>query len=88
MLLLEALGAREHSGRNLAERYREHTGKSISWGTLYTAMRRLKESGWVDVRDDEDEDGRIRFFKLSSAGARALPHVHSLNNIFGEGVVA
>ena len=33
----------------------------------------MKEGGWVTVtRDEEDEDGRIRFFKLKGPGVSAL----------------
>lgn len=69
---LLALVTTERSGREVALRYKEETGKSISYGTLYTTFRRLKEAGWVDVRDDADEDGRIRFFLINGAGVRAL----------------
>ena len=85
--LLNALGRQEISGRDLARQYQKETGKNLSYGTLYSAMRRLKDAGWVEARDDEDEDGRVRFFKISPNGSRALPHVHSLKSI-GLGVPA
>lgn len=44
----------------------------MSYGTLYTTFRRLREQDWVSVRDDADEDGRIRFFKLTRGGQRVL----------------
>lgn len=77
-----ALGAREVSGRDLAKRYDEENGSSISFGTLYTTMRRLKEAGWVEARDDGEGDGRVRFFKMSGAGARVLPRLLSLQTEF------
>lgn len=76
--LLNALGPREISGRELAERYKQEGHGSISWGTLYTAMRRLKEAGWVEVREDEVGDRRMRYFKISANGAIALPKVLSM----------
>ncbi|WP_038164912.1 PadR family transcriptional regulator [Verrucomicrobium sp. BvORR106] len=69
--LIELLTAREISGRDLARLYEKETGKSMSYGTLYTTMRRLKDAGWVDVREDEDGDGRVRLFKISGKGAQA-----------------
>lgn len=87
--LLQALGAQEMSGRDLARRFASEQGRSISYGTLYTAMRRLKDGGWVTVRDDEDEDGRVRFFKLTGNGVDLLPKLRDLGSTFGwKGVVA
>ena len=89
MNLLVALGAREISGRDLAKRYFDETGRSIPYGTLYTTMRRLKDGGWITVRDDEDEDGRVRFFKLSGEGALAIPRLRKMHeSLGGWGVVA
>lgn len=69
---LLALCAHEKSGRELAKAYEKEAGRKISYGTLYTTMRRLKEAGFVTVRDDEDADGRIRFFQATGAGLRAV----------------
>lgn len=62
----------ELTGREVAKRYEKDTGKTISYGTLYTTFRRLKESGWVSVRDAQDEDGRLRYFQITGAGRRVL----------------
>lgn len=83
--LLCALGAREISGRALAKRYEQEQDTSISYGTLYTAMRRLKDGGWVDVREADESDRRIRYFKLSADGARHLSDLHKLKSTFGFG---
>ena len=69
---LLALVTTERSGREAAKLYRKETGKRISYGTLYTTFRRLREQGWVRVRDDRDEDGRVRFFLVTATGSRAL----------------
>ena len=71
-LQLLALVDTERSGREVAMRYTVETGKAISYGTLYTTFRRLKDAGWVSVRDDADEDGRVRYFRITGAGALAL----------------
>jgi DNA-binding PadR family transcriptional regulator len=72
MELLALVAFEELPGREVAKRFAEETGKSISYGTLYTTFRRLKEEGLVNVRDDEDADGRIRYFSINGAGKRAL----------------
>ncbi len=72
MQLLSLVSDEELSGRDVAKRFKEETGHAISYGTLYTTFRRLKEEGWVKTRDDHDEDGRIRFFKIDINGRRAL----------------
>jgi DNA-binding PadR family transcriptional regulator len=69
---LLALVDTELSGREVAKLYQEETGKEMPYGTLYTTFRRLKEAGWVTSRDDEDEDGRVRYFRITGAGAGAL----------------
>ena len=66
------VAARELVGREVARRFERETGHQISYGTLYTAFRRLNEAGWVTTRDDEDGDGRLRYFKLTGRGAQAL----------------
>jgi len=74
---LLALAVEEQSGREIARRYRHEVGHSISYGTLYTTFRRLKDAGWVKVREDSDVDGRVRFFQTSGAGLRALAAARS-----------
>jgi DNA-binding PadR family transcriptional regulator len=62
----------EQAGREVAASFRKEIGREIALGTLYTTLRRLKEEGLVNARDDEDEDGRIRFFTITANGTRAL----------------
>jgi len=72
-MLLEILSEHgELAGREVAKQFKAETGKTISYGTLYTTLRRLKEQGWVSTRDDEDEDGRVRFFSLDPRGKAGL----------------
>lgn len=72
MRLLTLVAVEEMAGRDVAEAYHESTGETISYGTLYTTFRRMHERGWVKVRDDEDQDGRVRYFKIDADGRRAL----------------
>lgn len=81
--LLDLMGTRERTGREIAEAYAKEHGTTISYGTLYTALRRLKEGGWIDMRDDEDEDGRLRYYKLSGPGVKLLPKLRRMDANFG-----
>ena len=71
-LKLLSLVTTERNGREVAKLYRKETGKRISYGTLYTTFRRLRERGWVRMRGDRGSDGRIRFFVVTASGVRAL----------------
>lgn len=62
----------ERSGRDVAQLFKKETGRTISYGTLYTTFRRLREWGWVTVRDDGDEDGRVRWFRITASGSKAM----------------
>ena len=72
MRLLTSIGGSERSGRDVAIRYKEQFSSEISYGSVYVTLGRMKEKGWIESRDDEDEDGRVRFFKLTGLGERAL----------------
>jgi DNA-binding PadR family transcriptional regulator len=73
MVLLEILTEHDElPGREVAKQFKSKTGKNISYGTLYTTLRRLKEQQWVEVRDDEDQDGRVRFFSIDVRGRAVL----------------
>jgi len=72
MQLLALVADHERSGREVADLYAREAEQQISFGTLYTTFRRLKEAGWVRVREDRDEDGRVRFFSIEPSGLQAL----------------
>jgi DNA-binding PadR family transcriptional regulator len=72
MQLLALIADDERSGREVAQMYKAETGEAIGYGSLYTCFRRMVEAGWVKVRDDLDEDGRVRYFKIDVNGRRAL----------------
>lgn len=74
MQLLALVAFDELPGREVAKRYKDETRHNISYGTLYTTFRRLKDEKLVTVRDDEDDDGRIRYFQITADGRRALNH--------------
>ncbi len=68
-----ALAIKERSGRDIAKLYQEQTGETISYGTLYTTFRRLRDdTGWIRYRDQQSGDGRVRLIKVSGKGIQAL----------------
>lgn len=71
-LRLLALVVTERSGREVAQAFERETGREISFGTLYVTFRRLKEAGWITVRDDRNADGRVRWFRITGAGSTAM----------------
>ena len=72
MELMAIIAFAEMSGREIAKAYEREAKRSISYGTLYTTLRRLERQNWVRTRDDVDSDGRLKFFRLTNAGKNAL----------------
>ena len=75
--LLALVVSQERSGREVAKLFQEEVGKNISYGTLYTTFRRLKEKGYVKCRDAQDEDGRVRYFRVTGNGVEALEEIRN-----------
>lgn len=71
-LRLLVLVANERTGREVAAVYKSEYGKPISYGTLYITFSRMKDAGWIDVREGVDQDGRLKYFKLTLPGRRAI----------------
>ena len=77
-----ALVLEERTGRDVAHLFRKQTGKQIPHGTLYSTLRRLRERGWAQMRQDRELDPRIRLFVATAAGqdelGRAREHYHAV----------
>jgi len=71
-LHLLSLTLLERSGREIAQLFKTETGKTITYGTLYVTLSHLKGMGLVSMRTTEDEDGPIRWFKITDAGDAVL----------------
>ena len=67
-----ALVLQEQTGRNVAHLFRRQTGEQIPHGSLYSALRRMRERGWVRMRKDRALDPRIRLFVATMDGVREL----------------
>ena len=72
MRLLALVADREVSGREVAGLYQQKLGANLPYGTLYTTFRRLRAAGRVDMRENRERDGRVRYFSITPSGRRAL----------------
>ena len=75
ILILKALAFREMHGYAIARRIQETTGDVllIEEGSLYPALRRLEDKGFVDSRwGISDNNRRARFYALTEDGERHL----------------
>ncbi len=71
-LQLLSLITSERAGREVARLYENETGQTISYGTLCTTFRRMRERGLVQTRRNRDEDGRTRLFCATTGGLRSI----------------
>ena len=70
---LDTLG-RQH-GYGIAQRIQQVSGSllSLNQGTLYPALLRLEQRGWIQSRiGTSDNNRRARFYALTAAGTRQL----------------
>jgi DNA-binding PadR family transcriptional regulator len=73
--ILLALSLKERHGYEIMKQVEEDSGGRITLGpgTLYTAIRRLLDDGWiVEVASKEEGDERRKYYRLSSKGKAVL----------------
>ncbi|MGH7471719.1 MAG: PadR family transcriptional regulator [Longimicrobiales bacterium] len=73
--ILLALASGEQHGYAIMREVEERSGGSVRAhaGTLYRAIARLVESGWIEELDagaDAGDDERRRYYRLSALGRR------------------
>jgi len=81
MLILKALAARDLHGYGIARWLEEITRESLSIeeGSLYPALRRLEDRGWVASRWAISETKRrVRVYSLTAVGRAQLRHDASI----------
>jgi PadR family transcriptional regulator, regulatory protein PadR len=75
LLILKALSVESFHGWGISARIQELSGEvfSIGQGSLYPALHRMEERGWVTSYWRTTENNRIaRYYQLSPEGRSAL----------------
>jgi transcriptional regulator len=75
LLILKALSAGELHGLGVSRRVEQMTGGTfvVQPGSLFPALHRLEEAGWLSSRwDTSDNNRRAKYYALTRAGRRQL----------------
>src|SRR6476469_5189506 len=75
MLILKALSLGELHGYGVIQRIRQLSDEmlNVEQGSLYPALYRIEQKGWVSSRWDIHETGReAKFYKLTRTGRKQL----------------
>lgn len=75
MLILKALSLGELHGYGIIQRIRQLSDEmlNVEQGSLYPALYRIEQKGWVSSKWDVHETGReAKFYKLTRTGRKQL----------------
>ena len=75
MLILKSLSLGELHGYGVIQRLRQLSDEMlhVEQGSLYPALYRIEQKGWVSARWDVHDTGReAKFYKLTRAGRKQL----------------
>ena len=75
LLILRTLHLEAMHGWGIAQRIQEasRAAFSIGQGSLYPALQRLEQRGWIDSEwQRTEENRRAKYYRLTSAGEKAL----------------
>ena len=75
LLILKTLNPGSMHGWAIAKRIQQLSGEvlQVQQGSLYPALHRLEQQGWVRAKWQESETGRqAKFYALTAAGRRQL----------------
>ncbi len=75
LLVLQALAPQPLHGLGIAQRINQITNQTfeVKPGSLFPALHRMEESGWLKANWGESENNRrAKFYSLTSAGRRQL----------------
>jgi PadR family transcriptional regulator, regulatory protein PadR len=75
MLILNALKLEDNHGLGISRRIHQITRGTfdVRPGSLYTALHRLEEKGWlVSCWNDSENNRRAKYYQLTAAGKRQL----------------
>src|ERR1700720_1230099 len=75
LLILKTLLIESRNGWAIAKRIQQISGEvlQVQQGSLYPALHRLEQQGWIKAKWAESETGRqAKFYALTTAGRRQL----------------
>jgi transcriptional regulator len=75
LLILKSLLSGPLHGWGISKRMRQLSNDvfQVNQGSLYPALYRLEDRGWVDGSEGESPDGRrVRIYRLTSKGRKAF----------------
>lgn len=75
LVILKALSLRPMHGWGVTQRVAQMTGDAMQLnpGSLYPALQRLLDRGWITARWDVTENNRrAKFYELTTAGKKQL----------------
>jgi len=75
LLILRVLAWGPRHGWAIAQRIRQMSREvlKVGQGSLYPALHKLEQQGWIEAEWGESENNRrARFYRLTRAGRRAL----------------
>ncbi|TLV03855.1 PadR family transcriptional regulator [Dyadobacter luticola] len=82
VLLMVAILDGQGYGVTISQALEEHTGRSVTFGTVHNTLIRLEEKGFVKSElggASTDRGGRRkRMFKVTALGSRALQEIQQL----------
>jgi len=75
LLILRVVALEPMHGWAIAQRIRQMSNDElrVGQGSLYPALHKLEQNGWIEARWGESENNRrAKFYSLTRAGRRAL----------------
>jgi PadR family transcriptional regulator, regulatory protein PadR len=75
LLILKALGSVELHGLGISRRIEQITKGTffVKFGSLFPALHRMEEAGWLSsVWGESENNRRAKFYRLTKAGERQL----------------
>ena len=75
LLILKTLSLEPKHGWAIAKRIQQISNEvlQVQQGSLYPALHRLEQQGWIRAKWDESETGRhAKFYSLTAAGREQL----------------
>jgi PadR family transcriptional regulator, regulatory protein PadR len=75
LLILKTLALQPMHGWGIAQRIEQVSEEvfSVNQGSLYPALHRLEQQGWIDADwSDSDNNRRAKFYRLTAKGRKQL----------------